>query len=133
MSLQRTKLLGIQSVTGVSTVGIMTVGVTPTAGGVGIASTTYLRGIIMHNTGVGTCTSSLYIYPNGVSAPTTYSNYRLARIDLAQNETFFFEANYPIVLADRDQVVVSVTPPASGGTGISSTVNYQLLGDTDIS
>ena len=37
MSLQRTKLLGIQSVTGVSTVGIMTVGVTPTAGGVGIA------------------------------------------------------------------------------------------------
>lgn len=133
MSLQRTKLLGIQSVSGISTVGILTVGVTPTAGGVGIASTTYLRGVIMHNTGFGTCTSSLYIYPNGVSAPTTNSNYRLARIDLAQNETFFFEANYPIVLADRDQVVVSVTAPADGGTGISSVVNYQILGDTDIS
>ena len=133
MSLQRTKLLGIQSISGINTVGILTVGVTPTAGGVGIASTTYLRGVIMHNTGVGTCTSSLYIYPNGVSAPTTNSNYRLARIDLAHNETFFFEANYPIVLADRDQVVVSVTAPADGGTGISSVVNYQLLGDTDIS
>jgi len=42
MALQRTKLLDLQSVTGVSTVGIFTVGVTPTAGGVGIASTTYL-------------------------------------------------------------------------------------------
>jgi hypothetical protein len=54
MSLKRTKLLGIQAVTGINTVGILTVGVTQTAGGVGIASTTYLRGVIMHNTGLGT-------------------------------------------------------------------------------
>ena len=45
MALQRTKLLGIQAVTGINTVGILTVGVTQTAGGVGIASTTYLRGV----------------------------------------------------------------------------------------
>ena len=132
MALQRTKLLGIQSVSGISTVGILTVGVTQTAGGVGITSTTYLRGVVMHNTGLATCVSSLYIYPNGVSAPVTNSNYRLLRINLASNETFFFEANYPIVLSDRDQIVVSVTPPLDGGTGIGSVVNYQVLGDTDI-
>ena len=45
MGLKRTKLLGIQkAITGISTVGILTVGTTQTAGGVGIASTTYLRG-----------------------------------------------------------------------------------------
>ena len=57
MALKRTKLLGIQNVTGINTVGILTVGVTQTAGGVGIASTTFLRGVILHNTGLGTCTS----------------------------------------------------------------------------
>jgi hypothetical protein len=35
MALKRTKLLGIQAVTGTNTVGILTVGTTATAGGVG--------------------------------------------------------------------------------------------------
>ena len=65
MALKRTKLLGIQNVTGINTVGILTVGVTQTAGGVGIASTTFLRGVILHNTGLSTCTSSLYIMTMG--------------------------------------------------------------------
>jgi hypothetical protein len=134
MGLKRTKLLGIQSVLGINTVGILTVGVTQTAGGVGIASTTYLRGVIMHNTGLSTATSSLYIYPD-VHTPTALgvTANRIARVDLNSNETFFFEANYPIVLTDRETVVVEVTQPANivGGTGIS-TVNYQILGDTDI-
>ena len=29
-------------------------GVTPTAGGVGVASTSYIKNVIMHNTGLGT-------------------------------------------------------------------------------
>ena len=135
MALRRTELLNIQSITGINTVGILTVGVTPTAGGVGIASTTYLRGVIMHNTGLGTCTSSLYIYPNGTSTPVTgvgITAHRLVRVDLASNETFFFETNYPIVMTGSDKIVVEVTAPASGGTGIGSVVNYQVLGDTDI-
>ena len=65
MALKRTKLLGIQNVTGINTVGILTVGVTQTAGGVGIASTTFLRGVVMHNTGLSTCQASLYIYDDG--------------------------------------------------------------------
>ncbi len=135
MGLKRTKLLGIQAVTGINTVGILTVGVTQTAGGVGIASTTYLRGVVMHNTGLATATSSLYIYPD-VHTPTALgvTANRLARVDLASNETFFFEANYPIVLTDRETVVVEVTAPALvvGGAGIGSAINYQILGDTDI-
>ena len=135
MGLKRTKLLGIKSVTGISTVGILTVGVTPTAGGVGIASTTYLRGVVMHNTGLATATSSLYIYPDGVSQVAHgQTAYRLARVDIASNETFFYEMNYPLVLVNQDKIVVEVTQPAAvvGGAGIGSAINYQILGDTDI-
>ena len=135
MALKRTKLLGIQAVTGINTVGIMTVGVTSTAGGVGIASTTYLRGVVMHNTGLGTATSSLYIYPGNVSdVAFGQTAYRLARVDLNSNETFFYEMNYPLVLTDREKIVVEVTQPATavGGAGIGSAVNFQILGDTDI-
>ena len=135
MSLKRTKLLGIQAVTGINTVGILTVGTTATAGGVGIASTTYLRGVVMHNTGLSTCTSSLYVYPSGVAASGVGETaYRLARVDLNSNETFFFEMNYPLVLVNQEKIVVEVTQSATevGGAGIGSVVNYQILGDTDI-
>ena len=135
MTLKRTKLLGIQAVTGINTVGIMTVGITTTAGGVGIASTTYLRGVVMHNTGLATATSSLYIYPGNVSdVAFGQTAYRLARVDLNSNETFFYEMNYPLVLTDREKIVVEVTQPATavGGAGIGSAVNFQILGDTDI-
>jgi hypothetical protein len=106
MALQRTKLLGIQAVTGINTVGILTVGTTATAGGVGIASTTYLRGVVMHNTGLATCTSSLYVYPSDVSDVSVgQTAYRLARVDLASNETFFFEMNYPLVLVIKKRLL----------------------------
>ena len=135
MALKRTKLLGIQAVTGINTVGILTVGTTQTAGGVGIASTTYLRGVVMHNTGLSTATSSLYVYPSSVAVTgVAQTAYRLARVDLASNETFFFEMNYPLVLTNQEKIVVEVTQPAAsvGGAGIGSVVNYQILGDTDI-
>ena len=133
MGLKRTKLLGIQSVTGIATVGILTVGTTQTAGGVGIASTTYLRGVVMHNTGLGTATSSLYIYPAAEAATGVGKTaYRLTRVDLNANETFFYEMNYPLVLVNQEKIVVEVTAPSTGGTGIGSAINYQILGDTDI-
>ena len=136
MGLKRTKLLDVQSITGITTVGIFTVGITDCTGPVGVASTTYLRGIIQHNTGLNTCTSSLYVYPKGAARPeaTGYgvSAYRLSRVDLAKNETYYFEPNYPLVLVDRESVVVEVTGSSNAGTGIGSAVNYQLLGDTDV-
>ena len=136
MGLKRTKLLGIQAVTGFSTVGILTVGTTQTAGGVGIASTTYLRGVVMHNTGLATATAELYVYPSGEAVNTAYgvTAHRLAKVDLASNETFFFEMNYPLVLTDQEKIVVDVNQPGAtvGGAGIGSMINFQILGDTDI-
>ncbi len=133
MALKRTKLLGIQAVTGINTVGIFTVGTTQTAGGVGIASTTYLRGVMMHNTGLATATSSLYVYPSSQAVSGVgVTIYRLARVDLSANETFFFEMNYPLVLVNQEKIVVEVTQSSSGGSGIGTVINYQILGDTDI-
>ncbi len=135
MALARTKLLDIQSITGIATVGIFTVGVTDCTGPVGVASTTYLRGVIMHNTGVNSCRSSLYSYPAGavrqeVTLGYATTDYRLARVNLDAGETFFFEPNYPIVLVDRESIIVEVDQ-GSVGTG-ESTINYQILGDTDV-
>ena len=136
MGLKRTKLLDVQSITGVSTVGIFTVGVTDCTGPVGVASTSYIRGIIAHNTGLGTATATMSVYPAGVARAeaTGYgiTAYRLAKVDVASNETFFFEPNYPIVMVDREALVLEVTPPSGGGTGIGSMVNFQILGDTDV-
>ena len=132
MALKRTKLLGIQSITGINTVGIFTVGITDCTGPVGVASTTYLRGVMMHNTGLATATSSLYLYPNQYTAASVGETaYRIARVDLGKDETFFFEPNYPVVLVDRESVVVEITAPGAGGAGIGSMINYQILGDTE--
>ena len=133
MALQKTQLLDVISVTGVSTVGILTVGITPTAGGVGVASTTFVRSVIMHNTGLGTARVSLYVNNDTYPVETGYgiTAARVLRVDLASNETTFFESNYPIVLTDRDSLSVDITPPDSGGTGIGSAVNFIVNGDTE--
>ena len=134
MALKKTQLLDITSVTGIATVGILTVGVTETAGGVGIASTTYLKNIIIHNTGLGTARVSAYINPNTTPVETGYgvTANRFLRIDLAPNETTFFESTYPIVMTTHDSLTVEVNAPDTGGTGIGSAVNFIVNGDTDV-
>ena len=130
MALQKTKVLNITSVTGIATVGILTAGVTSTDAGV--AGTCYIRSVIMHNTGLGTARVSLYINPdtNPVSIAVTAN--RILRIDVAPNETTFFESNYPIVLTSTDSLGVEVGAPDTGGVGIGSAVNFLVNGDTDI-
>ena len=134
MALKKTQLLDITSVTCIATVGILTVGVTQTAGGVGIASTTYMKNIIMHNTGLGTARVSAYINPNTTPVITGYgiTANRFLRLDIAPNETAFFESTYPIVLTHNDSLTVEVSAPDSGGTGIGSAVNFIVNGDTDV-
>ena len=134
MALKKTQLLDIVSVTGIATVGILTVGVTQTAGGVGIASTTYIKNIIMHNTGLGTARVSLYINPNTTPVETGYgiTANRFLRVDIAPNETTFFESTYPIVLTHHDSLTVEIQAPDAGGTGIGSAVNFIVNGDTDV-
>ena len=136
MALQRTKLLDVTSVVGMTTVGIFTVGINTIrqgGGAVGIASTSYIRSVIMHNTGLGTARVGLYVNPNTPSVVGYGSTaQRILRVDIAPNETTFFESNYPIVLTYHDSIAVDVTAPDSGGTGIGSMVNFIINGDTDI-
>lgn len=134
MSLKKTKLLDVVSVTGINTVGILTVGVTETAGGVGIASTTYIRSILIHNTGLGTARTSLFLYPTGTSDPGyAITAHRVLSLDLASNETTFFEMNYPFIMTNGDSLFVEVAQPAVsvGGVGVGSMVNFLVNGDTD--
>ena len=99
---------------------------------VGIASTTYLRGAIFHNTGAWELYTGLYVYPSGASIVGHGATiYRLMNIDLLMNETFSLEMNYPLVLTDQEKIVVDVRQNASGH-GIGTAVNVQILGDTDI-
>jgi hypothetical protein len=87
----------------------------------------------MHNTGLGTARTALYIYPNSVTATGAgVATCRILRVDLAPSETTFFETNYPIVMTSGDKLVVEVNAPDSGGTGIGSAVNFLVNGDTDI-
>ena len=132
MALRRTKLLSITSVSGIATVGIFTAGATATDAGT--AGTTYVRSVIMHNTGLATARVSLYVNPdtNPVGTGFGVTANRILRVDLASNETTFFESNYPIVLTSTDALSVDITAPDSGGTGISSVVNFIVNGDTDI-
>ena len=140
MGLKRTKLLDIKNVTGISTVGIFTVGITDCTGPVGVASTTYLRGVIMnHAVGMNSCTASVYIYPKSAQGQEKAgntgigdTNYQILRVNLIKNETYFFEPVYPIVLVDRESIVVSVRGAVDNGSGIGSMVNFQILGDTDV-
>ena len=132
MALKKTQLLDITSVTGIATVGILTVGVTQTAGGVGIASTTYMKNIIMHNTGIGTARVSLYINPNTTPVSVAVTANRFLRVDIAPNETTFFESTYPIVMTSNDSLSVEIGAPDSGGVGVGSMVNFIVNGDTDV-
>ena len=135
MALKKTQLIGITSVVGLSTVGILTVGVTNTAGGVGIASTCYVKSVIMHNTGLGTARVSLYLNESTVqnAVATGVTANKFLTVDLAANETSFFETNYPLVMGNwGDTLSVAVDAPDSGGSGIGSMVNFIVNGDTDV-
>ena len=138
MALKKTKLLNVVSVSGISTVGILTVGTTPVASGVGIASTTYIRAVVLHSTSpIGTCKASVFLEPDTTPPFTGVANTsnRILSVDINSGETFSYETPYPIVMTGSDCLVVSVTgsPSFNSGveySGIGSAVNVLLLGDT---
>ena len=140
MTIRKTKIHDVKSLTGVTTVGIFTAGTTTTDAGT--AGTSYVKGLIAHNTGLATCGFSVYIVKDqtqvapGVSEANETN--RILRINLDANETFFFETPYPITLTANDAIAVDIRVAEglanldNGGSGISSVVNVQILGDTDI-
>ena len=109
------KLTPIVSLTGINTVGIYTVGITELAGGGGVSSTTYLRSVLMHNTGLGTCTSSLYIYPHWEEVEGIGKTaYKLLKKSLESGETYLWDLpSYPILMMDREKVVVEINSPTT--------------------
>ena len=140
MALKKTQLLPITTVVGVQTVGIYTAGLTATS--VGVGTTSYVKSIIMHNAGaaanhagLGTARVGVYIYPNtGVTDRVSgvgNSSYRILQIDLAPNETSFFESNYPLALAPFNAIAVDVKQPDTGGSGVGTAVNFIINGDTE--
>lgn len=140
MAFKKTKIIDLKSLTGVTTVGIFTAGTTSTDAGT--ARTSYVKGLIAHNTGLATCGFSVYIVKDqtqvapGVSEANETN--RILRVNLESNETFFFETPYPITLTPNDAIAVDIRLAeglvdfSNGGSGISSVVNVQLLGDTDV-
>ena len=140
MAFKKTKIIDLKSLTGVTTVGIFTAGTTSTDAGT--ARTSYVKGLIAHNTGLATCGFSVYIVKDqtqvapGVSEANETN--RILRVNLESNETFFFETPYPITLTPNDAIAVDIRLAeglvdfSNGGTGIGSVVNVQLLGDTDV-
>jgi hypothetical protein len=91
-----------------------------------------MKNIIMHNTGLGTARVSLYLNPNTSPVSVAVTANRFLRIDVAPNETTFFESTYPIVMTNRDSLSVEVSAPDVGGTGIGSAINFIVNGDTDV-
>ena len=83
---------------------------------------------------LGTARVSAYINPATSPVETGYgiTAHRFLRLDVAPNETAFFESTYPIVMTDRDSLTVEITAPDAGGTGIGSAVNFIVNGDTDV-
>ena len=78
MALKKTQLLDITSVTCINTVGIFTVGVTPTAGGVGVAQSTVFEtgagwvGVTTYrdNTGVERVKKEILVAMSGITTGT---------------------------------------------------------------
>jgi len=132
MALRKTKLLNITSVTGISTIGILTAGVT--AVDAGTAGTCYIKNVIMHNTGLGTARVSLFLNPDTANTNSGYGHTanKFLTVDIAPRETTFFETNYPIVLTSTDSLSVAIDTPDVGGTGIGTAINFIVNGDTDI-
>ena len=75
----------------------------------------------------------LYINPDTNPVSIAVTTNRILRVDVAPNETTFFESNYPVVLTSTDSLGVEVGAPDAGGVGIGSAVNFLVNGDTDIS
>jgi outer membrane receptor protein involved in Fe transport len=130
MAIKKTKILDLQSITGIATVGIFTAGATATDAGT--AGTSYVKGLIAHNANAGECSLEMYIYKD-TSSVTGYgdTSKRILKVTLQAEETFFFETPYPITLTSTDAIAIGVQSTSSA-SGIGSIVNVQLLGDVDI-
>lgn len=115
MALQRTKLSDIQTLP--SSVGVLY------ANPAGMR--TYIRGILLHNTGSGTETVRLHNVPDAATvlgAPAAAN--RFAELPVAAKATVTLQFPYVIVLSDENDSI-------QGSSSTAATVTIQILGDKE--
>lgn len=117
---------------------IVPAGSTVTVYEVGSAKTTFVRTIAVHHTSLGSTTSGisqtvqiLYVPNNSGSVGIGTSGHRIARLNLAPDDTFFFEPHYPLTL-DSTGDSIQVFNEGYNYNGLSSnSVNVLVMGDKE--
>ena len=118
MSLQRTQLLDVTSITGINTVGILTVASNKKI---------YVKSIMAHAVyaGIASGTAQVHVVPNnGGSAGTASTLNRIFDVDVYAGETVFIEPSYPIVIGSTGDTIQC-------GTG-NTTINFLITGDKEV-
>ena len=117
MSLAKTSLSPIVSITGVTTVGIYT----------NPASTkSYIKGFVLHNAGVSSAFCRLHDVPNSAgSVGTASSNNQFFSQYINPGETTFLEYPYPLTLTATNDSVRFYNYTSG------QVINIQILGDRD--
>lgn len=114
---------------------IVSAGTTVTVYQVGSAKTAFIRTIAVHHASLGSTTAAvsqtiqiLYV-PSSVGIGT--SGHRIARLNLAPDDTFFFEPHYPLTL-DTTGDKIEVFNEGYFYNGLSaSPVNVLVMGDKE--
>lgn len=105
---------------------------------VGSAKTAYIRSIVLYNSTIGTANTDLsqqaqiYMVPNsGGSAGVATDAHRIARISLAANDTFFYELQYPITLANNGDSIQIFNEGTFNLGSATNPINVLVLGDKE--
>jgi hypothetical protein len=129
MALQR---LSIDDVTAVQP------GQTSTIVSVSNSQTTFVRTLILHASSLDTPSPDapafvqVHVVPgSGGSVGSASSNTRIARVNIAANDTFFVEPEYPIILdTNGDSIQVTNEGGLYGGAN-SYAINVLAMGDRE--
>lgn len=117
MALAKTDISSIQSIVGVTTVGIYT---NPTN------TKTYIKAFVFHNVGISSTFCILHQVPNvSGSVGTASSTNQFFSQYLSGGETTFLEYPYPLTLTAANDSIRFYVGTASGR------INIQILGDKD--
>lgn len=115
MALQRAKLADIQYIP--ATAGSLYANPAST--------TTFIRGLLLHNTNTTAETVKLYVVPDSAGAlGTATSAHLILNVSLAANDTLLVELPYAVVLTDTNDSIQAITTTASKVTAL-------LFGDKD--
>lgn len=129
MALQR---LAIDEVTAVQP------GATTVIISVSNSQTTFIRTLILHASALDTPSPDapafvqVHVVPsNGGSVATASSDTRIARINIAANDTFFVEPEYPIILDTNGDSIQITNEGTSYGGANAYAINVLAMGDRE--